>query len=578
LFLLILMAAQPGRAEPLLGASDVFGFQVAPLSDSQRREVWKAVVPVVQAFAPSQVRLGSNADNPFAWGALEDQPGKWRFAALDELIRSLRQAGAEPIIVLSQANGRDHAATTLTPADAAAYQEYVRLVVERYDGDLEFGLNEGEAYPDVNYSGEANYYDWHTAPDGERQAWADAHLVEVFQVEDDLVALLGQGGIPGGEYGTLFAATAQVIRAQAPGARVMLAGVRVAASDKPLWLQAVKAAIQAGATPDLADARVVADEGWFGGLAFEKASGEFPTWLSGAGLAGTPFVLGRAVASAQQSAAWPWEAGDGPRGTCHHALCSERSQLETLLKGLVLARWKGDRPLLAAPLIEAAGPQGYDPRWSWCGLVVAEGSLLSPTLRARPAWAGLKLLAARFPAMQAAELHEVLPVPPNARAFRVDGPAPSWLAWYDWAAEVPEGLDYQGATKNLSLPGVAAPAVRLTHLFPASMQGVDPTDPASLPGFPTEVACVTDGALTLSLGQDVLLVEPLDESPLQCLADAEGAEATEASSEAVPEVVEEAGGGGGCSTGTPALPSGLGTSLLFLLALVASRNITNRRA
>lgn len=565
----------------LLSLSDSFGVAVGALSDSQRREVFPALAAVYDTFAPPSFRMVAGDDNPFAWGAVRTSEGGWRFDQLDELVRLLVEAGIEPVLVLSGVNAQDHGPETLLPADQEAYLEYLKLVVERYDGDLDFGAPEGLSYPDIDYSETHDVYDWHTSGDEERQVWADRHRVASFQIEDDFVELLRAGNVEPTEYAELFALTVAKVRAHAPEASVIVGGTRVETSRKALYVQAMQAV---KALPDMSydrvDVHLELDEGrWITGEPYSEAIREFRQWLGATGDGATPFQIGRFSASAGQTDTDPWEPGPGPKGTCHASFCSERSQVESLVKGLVLMRMETDAPIFLSRLVELTGGAGYAESYSYAGVVTASGqSLVGTTYAVRPAYVVLRHLGNRFPDLDGADFQEELVKASNTRAFRLrEAPTKVWLVWYDWSTEVPAGEEWQGVTKNVEIEGVSSPYVRVTHLFPGEDADVDPLGATFEPALEREVTQVLGDRAILKVAQDILLVEEWDE-PGEDTGGATEEDVAEPQDVGDAEVVEEdtgGGGGGGCAlTGRP---SSMALPLLALLGAFALLRIRSPR-
>jgi hypothetical protein len=577
-----LLVALPGPARAgLLSLSDSFGVSVGALSDSQRREVFPALAEVYDTFSPHSLRMVAGDDNPFAWGAVRTSEGTWRFDQLDELVRLLVEAGIEPVLVLSSVNALDHGPDQLLPTDDEAYLEYLKLVVERYDGDLDFGAPEGLAYPDIDYSETHDVYDWHTSEDAERQVWADRHRVTSFQIEDDFVELLRAGNIEPGQYAQLFSLTAAKVSAHAPEATIIVGGTRVETSRKALYVQAMQAV---NALPDVdydrVDVHLEVDEGsWITGEPYSEAIREFRQWLGATGDGSTPFQVGRFSASAGQTDVDPWEPGPGPKGTCHASFCSERSQIESLVKGLVLMRVETDAPIFLSRLVELTGGAGYAQSYSYAGVVTAAGdSLVGAKFSARPAYVVLRHLGNRFPELVSADFHEELVKASNSRAFRVrEAPTKVWLVWYDWSKEVPAGEVWQGVTKNVELQEISSPYVRVTHLYPGEGAEVDPVGASFEPAFEREVEQVLAGRVSLKVAQDILLVEEWDE-PGEDTGGATEEDVAEPVDVVDVEVVEEEGdsGGGGCAlAGSPA---SIGLPLLvWICALLFVRTRSRRQ-
>jgi len=579
---LVQLPARPARA---FGATDAFGTGFASLSDSQRREVAARVVPLLKQAGVTHLRLafGLN-DVAFGWGDIAAHLDQPRLYTLDALIADLLEAGIEPEIVLSVRNDADHGANTLLPKDATAWKQFVKLVVERYDGDVDFGVNGcdtelGGPYPDIDASGKCGYYDFHTAPDSKRQAWADRHLVHTYTLEDAPFELVAAHAIPPEQYGQLVVLTVPWMRGLVPegfGLRVVMGGVRFAPENRLAFVQALGAVASADPSvrPDAAEVFALVDEGaWLTGEPYEDVvhgAKSFGDWLASAGLKDLPFQVGRVSSSAGKTATFPWQPGPGQKGTCHGRFCSERGQVESLVRGLVRMGWRHPAPAYVSNVIEFVGAGEADDAWAWHGLYVERGDSAVTALQIdpRPAATVLAWLDAQVPQALTGPLTEVFPLPANTHAFRVDDASvPTWIAWYDWQREVPDGSDYLGITKNLEIVDVDSPAVRVTPLLPG------------LPGAPLEPGApraVTGGTLALELAQEVLLIQATDEPVADQAEAVDVVEASDASGDAVvPDTVGEDDGGGGCrAAGSPAR----GAWIVLALGLLGVRSRSRRPA
>ena len=564
-------------------ATDAFGTGFSTLSDSQRREVTGRVVPLLEQAGVTRLRLsfGWN-DTPFAWGDIEAHLDDPRLYTLDDLIARLLESGIEPEIVLSAANAGDHGPSTLLPMDVAAWKQFVKLVVERYDGDLDFAVNGCDSangpYPNIDASDgstECSSYDYHSAPDSERQAWADAHRVHTYYLEDAPWDLMAQNAVPVEQYGQLVALTVPWMRSLVPAdfdLRVVLGGVRFAAANRLPFVQALAplAAADATSRPDAADVFAVVDEG--AGLTGEPyqdaayGAKSFSDWLTSAGLKDLPFQVGRVTASAGLTDAFPWENVAGPKGTCHGRFCSERSQVESLVKGLTRLAWKHPGPAFVANVLEYVGTGEFDAAWAWHGLYVERGDspITGAEVTARPAGTALAWLHEQAPSLWGGSVTEVFPVPSNTYAFRLDdAPSPTWIAWYDWAREVPSGQDWLGITKNLDLVDVPTTAVRVTPLMPE----------AGAPWTAGPAKAVTDGVVRLELAREVLLIQGVDEAEADEASTPEVVEVVDVTDEVsgADDAIDEGSGGGGCALAGPSAAADAAWLLLSALVLLRTR-------
>ncbi|MFC1610668.1 hypothetical protein ACFL6C_06905 [Myxococcota bacterium] len=113
----------------------------------------------------------------------------------------------------------------LEPADLERFQEYVRMVVERYDGDAELGVEVGHPlFPDCDANGDG------AVTEQESLAWAQTHRFHVWEVLKEPVPpptnpLPGAAYFSAAEAAAILRAGWEAIREADPGAVVLFGGL-----------------------------------------------------------------------------------------------------------------------------------------------------------------------------------------------------------------------------------------------------------------------------------------------------------------------------------------------------------------
>lgn len=464
---------------------------------------------VSKALGLGTVRVGATPPELFSWGAVEPEPNSYRFLVADLLVESLVVRGLEPVLPLSSRADWDHDPSTLLPDDKARFRDYVRLLVERYDGDLDFGVPPGEEYPDVTGDGSVSIADW-GAPESVRQAWADAHVVRWWEV-------VAEG--PAAEVAPLVQLIRPEARAASPESLLLIAGNAAGPGGKGQLSERL-----GGLDPKLTGERLVDAVGFDvpttgDGLAalaiFDELRDTFG-WVAAIGL--------------QDAEVWITSIGagalpppDGQAGPCGDPRCDEHTQAAQLVKLMVQAletmpvavpggfeERRFDRVLLREPVEHGASPE-----WAGGGvLTFTEGDPATDPMLVRPAWAAVARVAPVLEAAAPDGVERLILFPDNEarRIYAVRTPEGlvSHVAWYNWDMDLGAAA-YDGRFLKVTLADVQGTA-KVTTLFPSSIDEV--TGGASVQWMLPEVLVAAEaGGVTIDIRQEALLVEPVTDAP-----------------------------------------------------------------
>lgn len=506
-----------------------------------------------EAMGVDRVVLSTLARDLSSWGAVEPEGGRsygrYQMEVLDAVIRAFR---GKAVVVLSSENPWDHEDMGL-PTDRTSFSEYARAVVERYDGDMDFGSLTDPSYPDINYSGVVNTADWEATPD-EKQAWADAHRVHAYMVEGELPE------DPGDYYTTVL--------------EDVLAAALKADKTVQVWI----APIPLGA---FGKAKLT---GWLGPFAGDAGPADGLASI----LATLPFEPYDITAQAgmedlEDLGTWLGELGFKPGDpdgvelilgglrpgyglpACPSPQCDDRSQTENLVKALSLAAVNGADAVSFDGLLEDPDdPTGF-------ALATMNPLDSPPLLDLRPALPAVPMLAR---ILGGADAPVRINTPVTSTQVVQGTPCDGVIAtvvWYDWTLEVGKDKPYGDLSKALEIDLVPA----LSRAFPLDIpdpepQALDAGDLMAATLSESNLIPLDEGGFRLTIGREPVLVMTLE--------DGWGvAEATETAPEAVEEIPvpdqaetdDDAGGGGSCAAGfgnTPGGPvvlAGLMALLLF---------------
>ena len=539
------------------------------------------------------VLVGEELPDLFSWGSVEPKESSYRFLVADLLVEAAGSRGLTLVLPLSSRAAWDHDDTTLIPQKKPEYKEYVRLLVERYDGDLDFGVQPGEEYPDITGDGTVGIADW-GAGDDEKQAWADTHHVTWWRLGSDPLAAEQEHGVPVSDYASLVLLTRPVVLEANPDAKLMLAAVHVGEETKAGFMarmEPLRASVLGEPQFDAATVLIDGPGSGLSALEVMESMRDVFAWLEALDYGQTPVWVGGIAAGA---APLPTDSDVGP---CGDPRCDEQSQAQQLVKLVVQSleqvtvqvsggfeKRAFARVLLREPVEH--GPGGLDGDFLAGGIFTLDGGdpALDP-ISVRPAYATVARLAQALEGIEPGGLVRVASFPDTTvkRVYEVhrDGDVVAYVLWYNWEQDIIDAA-YDGRFLRVDLTGLAAPAVRVTPLFPTQVDDVL-TGTGAAHTFDEEVLPVVDGAVSVDVRQDAVLVELLAEAPPPVDAgptDTADAGAADASPDAGPTDVAPppaATGSDGCR-GSGGRPAGGGAVLLLLgMLLVVGRSRAQNR-
>jgi hypothetical protein len=374
------------------------------------------------------------------------------WTALDHAVGVTLSAGVEVCVTLPEVP---------TMLEQPAFNAFVATVLERYDGDLDFGvdpLDLNRAYPDINGSGSITDDDWDASSEL-RLAWAAAHQLRTLEVGQRVRHIEDTRNLGANDYANQLSAVVNLAKSANETMSVMLGSVWVHEDSQQRFVSRLesldaeaKALIMASnvavygefTTPEVSD----------GIINLEK----FDTWLVAAGLADTErWVGGLSV---------PAAANGDSGGPCEDDRCSERTQVAGLVRLTIASLRAGYTTLLYERPVEVVGEGVAADAWTASGLLVLELfagiDLTVLPLRPRPAYAVWRWLQSTFAEVTAVDFATLHDTPPGVSGVAV---ADGWLLWFDWFAEAAQGVDYAGEERPVILTGLTSPSLRVQSLW-----------------------------------------------------------------------------------------------------------------
>lgn len=502
-----------------------------------------------------EVVLGALSRDLSSWGAVEPADGrsfgKYNFQVLDAIVHAF---GGKAVLVLSALNPWDHEGHGV-PADRQAFSEYVRAVVERYDGDGDFGLPaQDPSYPDIDGSGQVTPADWE-ASKAEKQAWASAHPVGAYMVEESLPE------DPSEYYMTILGDTREEAVKADGDVRIWLPPFPLDRYNKTK-LGAWIGPLAEDSVPVEGLARIVVSLAQ-DSVDFTAQSGmdnlaDLWDWLDEFGfLPGKPGGIQLVLGGIRP--------GYGPPA-CGLPQCSAQGQSEQLVKTLSLAVTNGvDVIALSGMFGNPVGSEGFD-----VGILNPEET--PPTLD--PGAALLNLLAVSGSLLPGGLTQEMFTPVPSTHVVRSEPceGVTTHVAWYDWTLEVGKDQPYGDLSKAVEID--AEPALSRAFLLdapdPPSGTVENGIPRAELP--PGTASPAATGGTRLVLGRTPLLVVTRTDG---WVPDGTGDISEAAGDAPIPDVSEvpvESGGGNGC-----AAASGPESHYALVLAYLLCLALTFRR-
>ena len=468
-----------------LHALDAASFEA--MSEVERRAFLDARSALATQLGAEVLRTGSAS--PRHLKVLEDE---LEWTVLDHRIGTLGASGVEVALTLPELP---------KASDASAFRTRLAELLERYDGDLDFGVEQidlNTAFPDINGSGSITNDDWE-ASDADKLAWAQAHQVRLIEVGERVRAIEDSSTLPDDAYAEHLQALMTIVENSDGELSLMLGSVYVHEDSQQRFVDRLSALDDAQRASldrasaivheeitslDVSDARINLEkfEGWL--FAAELQPSE--RWLGGL-----------SVPSGVSSS------------TCAEGRCSERTQVSGLVRLVVSAVRSGYTHLLYERPVEVVGAGIAEDAWTTTGLFVLELvpdidiSLLP--LRPRPANAVWRWLQEALSELQPDDFAGLHDAPQGVDGVSLPG---GWLLWFDWSEVVAPDADYDGQERPVILSGIEAPSLRVVSLWPESVGAQLGSDGDVAASYSEMHVPVVDGSAQIMVGQDPLWVEP----------------------------------------------------------------------
>jgi hypothetical protein len=498
------------------------------------------------------------------------EDGEIDWTALDHTVGVMLAPGIEVCVTLPEVP---------SVLEKPAFNAFIAAVIERYDGDLDFGvgpLELNQAFPDINGSGSITNDDWEASPEVQL-AWAAAHQLVMLEVGQRVRQLEDSTNMGDGDYADHLAMLADLASSADEPMSIMLGSVWVHEDSQQRFVSRLealddemKASIAASnvtvygelTSPDVSDAVINIDK--------------FESWLGAADLGESSRWVG--------SLSVPSAANSDGGGPCDDARCSERSQVNGLVRLTTTALAAGYTALLYERPIELVGQGVSADAWTSSGLLELEAvagiDLAVLPLKPRPAYAVWRWLQSTFAEVSEADFTTLHDTPQGVEGLSLPS---GWLIWFDWLNGASPGADYAGEERPVVLTGLTSASLRVQSLWPESVCAQLGDDGQCEVTWTETYVAVVEGAAQIIVGQDPIWVEASDvdvEAEGGSPVDA-GPTDEDASSEEDTSVGPTADGDapstdpvdeGGCGAGQP--PQGW----LGLLALLAAWMIRSRSA
>ena len=437
---------------------------------------------------------------------------------------ALRTGDAIPLLFERPANGEvdwvalDHAVGAMLAPDVdvcvtlpevpkaldkPASNAFIAAVLERYDGDLDFGvdpLDLNKAFPDINGSGSITNDDWDASSEAQL-AWAAAHQLVMLEVGHHVRQIEDSTTMGEDDYADHVTMIVTLAESAEETISVMLGSVWVHEDSQQRFVSrlnglddATKGSIAASnvtvygelTSPDVSNALI--------------NIGKFDSWLGAAGLSESDRWVG--------SLSVPSAANTDGGGPCDDARCSQESQVTSLIKLTASAVQEGYTTLLYERPVELVGQGVAADRWTSSGLLeleVVQGIDLSILpLKPRPAYAVWRWLQSTFAEVDSTELTMLHDTPQGVEGLAM--PA-GWLIWFDWSAGAAAGAEYAGEERPVLLTGLTSTSLRIQSLWPESVCSQLGDGGVCDVSWTETYVAVVDGTAQVIVGQHPIWVE-----------------------------------------------------------------------
>jgi len=388
---------------------------------------------------------------------------------LDHMVALFNASGMGMVLEI-----RPNAGDLSPPASLTTFVTRVRSLVERYDGDLDFGIDTPFAtdelpYPDINESWVVSSADFDGTSDEEKQAFADKHIVKAYS----LCANLDLSNANLAEHSEWLEATAKAIAQANSEVKVFVGPFRLSQAKKG-YLETLLGPLLESAPDALTgifvDVDTPIDGSELGGGELETSFTNLRTVLKLVGGENLELVIGgNHIPSRNYEAGHSW-VRPCPDGTT----CNVDIQSQLLSKTLLRALSKGHSVGVAAPI----GFEGNEDTPGPLATVATSWVDDEPVVNAAGmAWVRL---SDEIRAEDRVVTEVAAPVQ-NVRMVRIgeDDSNQVLVAWYDWYRESAPGQPYSGIQKSITLD---APEGAVEALFTPLNHEVD-SSIVMLPGL-----------------------------------------------------------------------------------------------
>ena len=158
------------------------------MDEVQKRSFLEGRRDLAGTLGADALRTGAGSPH---YLVIDDDPD---WPVLDHRVGALSPEGIEVALTL---------ADVPSGSDASAYKARFAAILERYDGDLDFGVEPidlNTAYPDINGSGSITNDDWE-ASDALKSAWAESHRLTMVEIGERVRSLEERTSLSQDAYG-----------------------------------------------------------------------------------------------------------------------------------------------------------------------------------------------------------------------------------------------------------------------------------------------------------------------------------------------------------------------------------------
>ncbi|MBR57224.1 MAG: hypothetical protein CMH54_04115 [Myxococcales bacterium] len=547
-----------------IGEEADFWFQWKDLTENQRNDRsedllqwmrWLELMGDSVVVTTNDIRLG-------ALDVLLPDPSKplkSEILALDHVVGLINTAGLKLILELRPTYGKNLDGPV--PENMAEFFERIASLVERYDGDTNFGValpvgqHKPFPFPDINGSWVINVADWDASSPEEKQAFADSHIISGYTLaaHADLKTI--------GDHVPWIHELAQTIHDANPNARIYLGPFPVDKLDKTtintLLLDSENQPVTA-IHGILTDTSLIIDD--LGGEDVSSQVKSVRNLLNSMGGGHTLVLTGHHVPATTYESDESWT-----RSCPGSVLCSEDIQAQILAKTAIRLLDQGISPGLAAPLV----PEEFYP-----GPLVSMNTWdsASPKLHL----AGLTM--SRLQQLLRETGHILEQSGPSLQKVFIgrlgaDDIDQAHILFYDWYRDMPAGQAFGGIMKTVHLTPPVDAKVAYIYELGVGLESAQESYPDNVLWSDPEVVELKSDTLDIALEDQIIVIQYSAEV---ATPDDTGTGSDVPDSHTTDIAVDtgsSSGGGGGCSQGR----NHRGGLLLCLIVSLACLTRNRRR-